>query len=62
MLSIPRARKILGKKYSHLTDEEIEALLAKTHSLADMVTSLISKKVFESPASIIDYSKETGND
>jgi len=62
MMSLSRARKILGKKYSHLTNEEIEMLLTKTYPLADMVTNLIAKKVFESRVRIIDSEKGRTDD
>lgn len=62
MINISRAKKILGKKYSHLTDEQMEMLLTKTYLLADIVTNLIDSKVFQSPARIIDSQGEKQDD
>ena len=62
MISTSRARKILGKKYSHLTDEQMEMLLTKTYLLADIVTNMIDSKVFQSPVGVIDSQGESQDD
>ncbi len=57
MLSILKARKILGKNYSHLNNEQIEILLSKTHVLADIVINLSDTRKFQSKAWFIDSQK-----
>ena len=63
MISISRARKILGKKYSHLDDDGIESLIQKTYTLAEMAIHLSDKKVvFQSQACIIDSNGKKKDD
>jgi len=62
MISIGKARKILGNKYLHLTNDEIESLVNKTYLLAEIAVNLADKKVFQSPACIIDSQKEKKDD
>ena len=62
MLSINRAKKILGKKYSHLSDEQLEVLVGRTYYLAELALGLREEEVFQSPAGIIDFDKEKLND
>jgi hypothetical protein len=62
MLTVSRARKILGKKYSHLNDEQIDILVSKTHILADIVVNLSENKKFQSQACFIDSNREKKDD
>jgi hypothetical protein len=62
MISVAKARKILGKKYSHLDSEQLEVLLSKTYLLAGMAITLSDIKVFQSPKCFIDSQKEKKDD
>lgn len=62
MISTFKARKILGEKYSHLDDEQIETLVNKTYLLAGIAIDLSDKKVFQSPKCFIDSQKEKKDD
>lgn len=61
MISINKARKILGKQYSHLTDPEIVTMINRTYLLAEIALNM-KEKVFEFPTGVIDSNKNTGND
>ena len=62
MITEDRARKILGNKYKHLSDKEIESLLSRTYFLAEMAVNLADNKKFQSRAWIIDSKKGKQDD
>ena len=36
IMSVKEARKLLGKKYEHMTDEEVTELVEQTHEFAKL--------------------------
>lgn len=44
-MSIERARKLLGKKYSNLSDDQIQEVINNLYNLAEIIVETASKKL-----------------
>ena len=40
IMSVKEARKLLGKKYEHMTDEEVSELVEQTHEFAKLALEM----------------------
>lgn len=40
IMSVKEARKLLGKKYEHMTDEEVIELVEQTHEFAKLALEM----------------------
>ena len=47
MITIDTARRVLGKKYSRLTDDEIQAIISKFDLLANAFLDKREKEIFK---------------
>lgn len=44
IMSVKEARKLLGKKYEHKTDEEISELVEQTHEFAKLALEMANQE------------------
>ena len=49
-MSVKEARKLLGKKYASMTDEEVSELVEHTHKLAKLALDIAREKRDEEQA------------
>lgn len=50
IMSVKEARKLLGKKYASMTDEEVSELVEHTHELAKLALDIAREKRDEEQA------------
>ncbi|MCA9334025.1 hypothetical protein KC963_03180, partial [Candidatus Saccharibacteria bacterium] len=44
IMSVKEARKLLGKKYEHMTDEEVTELVEQTHEFAKLALEMAKQE------------------
>ena len=44
IISVKEARKLLGKKYEHMTDEEVTELVEQTHEFAKLALEMAKQE------------------
>jgi len=48
IMSVKEARKLLGKKYEHMTDEEVTNLVEQTHEFAKLALEMAKQERLKS--------------